>query len=414
MLPDRSILRALSFSAFRDYYCNSKVTLYDEDGYATKTDAGSYWLTSRHRRTLRGIVFDPTNSVSGDYFNLWEGFSPKALQQQLSAPGATWDLMRAHIYEVICNGNRDHFNYVLPWLATGVQFPERPAGTALVLKGKEGIGKGAFARGYGSLFGKHWYHLSDAQQLTGQFNGHLEGRIVIFADEAVGTADKKAIGKLKALITEPTISIEPKFRTPFTAKNCTHLIMASNNEWVIPAGKDARRYCVLDVGDEHHDDTAYFRALDAELEAGGYGAMLLELFTMDLTDFDIFAIPKTAALLDQKILSMTPAERWWYGKLEDGWFFDTHGEWRMSMPRDALREDFAAATALGAQTRRDKQTTGHELYIFLKSMLPKGYPAPGRRIQHIRYWEFPKLDACREYFATKVMKQELVWPDEDR
>ena len=43
--------------------------------------------------------------------------------------------------------------------------------------------------------------------------------------------------------------IEPKGVDPFSVRNCIHLLMSSNADWVVPAGADARRYFVLDVSD---------------------------------------------------------------------------------------------------------------------------------------------------------------------
>ena len=60
--------------------------------------------------------------------------------------------------------------------------------------------------------------------------------MVVFADEAFGVEDRSSSGVLKMLITEPTIPIERKGLDVVQAKNVVHLIMASNDDWVIPAG----------------------------------------------------------------------------------------------------------------------------------------------------------------------------------
>jgi hypothetical protein len=46
--------------------------------------------------------------------------------------------------------------------------------------------------------------------------------------------------------------------------------MASNNEWVVPASSDERRYFVLDVADERAQDHEYFQAILDEAKAGGH------------------------------------------------------------------------------------------------------------------------------------------------
>ena len=48
--------------------------------------------------------------------------------------------------------------------------------------------------------------------MTGNFNAHLEERIVLFVDGAYWAGDKQGEAVLKHLTTEPTLPIERKFR----------------------------------------------------------------------------------------------------------------------------------------------------------------------------------------------------------
>jgi hypothetical protein len=104
-----------------------------------------------------------------------------------------------------------------------------------------------FARTFGALFGQHFLHLSDARHLTGNFNAHLRDSCLVFADEAFYAGDKQHEGQLKRLVTEPTLMIEAKYANAVSVRNCLHLIVASNDDWVVPAGTDERRFFVLDV-----------------------------------------------------------------------------------------------------------------------------------------------------------------------
>ena len=84
--------------------------------------------------------------------------------------------------------------------------------------------------------------ISNAKHLTGNFNGHLRDTVLLFADEAFFAGDRAHVGVLKALITEPTLTIEAKYANAVQMPNFVHLMMASNEEWVIPAGPEARRF----------------------------------------------------------------------------------------------------------------------------------------------------------------------------
>ena len=107
----------------------------------------------------------------------------------------------------------------------------------------------------------------------------------------------------EVLITEPHFKVEPKGVDAFTVPNMLMIFMASNNDWVVPAGASARRYFVLDVSEKHKQDYAYFDAIDKELDNGGRAALLHFLLNRDLTKFNIRAVPQTQALADQKARS---------------------------------------------------------------------------------------------------------------
>ena len=78
----------------------------------------------------------------------------------------------------------------------------------------------------------------------------------------------------------------------------------------MPSAFGKRRVAVLDIGEDRMKDIAYFAAIDAEMDSSGREALLQFLESYDLGAVDLRAIPKTGALLDQKIASL-PAERGW-------------------------------------------------------------------------------------------------------
>src|SRR5690606_8972638 len=125
-------------------------------------------------------------------------------------------------------------------------------------------------------------HISSVRYLTGNFNKHLMDCAFLFADEAFWPGDKSAEGELKRIITEPTLTIHPKYVDAFEVQNSLALFMASNNEWVVPAGMDERRFASFDVSDRFMQDAQYFTPLYREMENGGVAAMMYDLLNMDL------------------------------------------------------------------------------------------------------------------------------------
>ena len=339
----RVVLTRSSFADIRNFYMSEMVQIKVGKKIESRP-LGEYWLGHADRRQYLGIVFHPGQETPG-YFNLWRRFPVEPRQ-------GDWSLMKQHLRTCICRGNEDHFGFLLGWAAAACQRLDEPAEVAVALRGRRGTGKGVFCRQFGALFGQHFVHVANSRHLVGNFNAHLQDAILVFADEAFEAGDKRAEAVLKMLITEPTIPIERKHRDVITAKNMTHLLIASNEDWVVPAGLDERRFFVLDVSDDHAQDHAYFARLVGQMDNGGRAAILHDLLAFDLSAVNLREPPETEALLEQKVLSMSATQQWWYEKLQDGQLLDHHTSWEQEVARDDLKDDFAEA--LGHPPKRAK------------------------------------------------------------
>src|SRR5262249_21362545 len=151
-------------------------------------------------------------------------------------------LLREHIFEVLAAGDEDVRVYIINWLAWAVQHPNQQPETALVFIGKRGSGRGTLGNFMCRIFGNHGLHISSPHHLVGRFNAHLRQCCFLFADEAYAVADRSAESRFKGLITEATIPLEAKGRDVITVPNHLHVMLASNEDWVIPAGEIERRF----------------------------------------------------------------------------------------------------------------------------------------------------------------------------
>jgi Mesyanzhinovviridae DNA primase len=290
-----------SIPDFIAFHANRKIAAELPDGKKRIVGLGKWWIDHPERRQFSGIVYAP-NQDADDRLNLWTGYGCEPKE-------GNCQLYLTHLRDNICGGNAKHASYLLGWMAYAAQHPQRQGEVAVVLRGKEGTGKGMFAREFGRLFGSHFKHIVNAKHLVGHFNAHLQHCSVLFADEAFFAGDRSHESVLKGLITEDTILVEPKGVDSYSVRNCIHLVMSSNADWVVPAGADARRYFVLDVSAAHMQDNAYFGAIARQMENGGRAALLHRLLNMDIATFDIRAVPHTAALADQKTRSRRGVDR---------------------------------------------------------------------------------------------------------
>lgn len=266
---------------------------------------GAAWFAHpAARRYPGGVVFLPGREARPDQLNLWEGW---AIEPR---PGS-WALLERHIRDVICAGNAQHADWLVNWIAHMIQRPwERPE-SAIVLRGGEGSGKGTLGRALVRLAGAHGLHITAPGHLVGRFNAHLRSCLFLFADEAFFAGDRASEGVLKGLVTEPTLMLEAKGIDAVPAPNRLHVLMATNNAWAVPAGRDARRFFVLDVADHVARDTGYFGKLNREMDGGGLAAFLYDMLRRDLSTFDPRNPPATAALQEQKLASLRGVDGWW-------------------------------------------------------------------------------------------------------
>ncbi len=415
-----------SFDDFRNRYMHIKVQSgQTKEGNPTYSPAGKWWLEHPMRRQYETMVFAPGREPEGAY-NLWQGFACEAI------PGSSHEVFLEHLRANVCRGVEEHYAYLVGWMARAVQNPGEPGHVAVVFRGGRGTGKGTVAQVFGSLWGRHFLHVSSAKHLVGQFNAHLRDCAVLFADEAFFAGDKQHESTLKTLVTEDTIIVEGKGLDAEVSPNYVHLIMASNEQWVVPAGADERRYFIVDVGEDRKQDITYFRRIQQAMNAGGREALLHYLMTYDLSGFEVRDVPQTDALRDQKMLSLNNEEQWWLERLMDGRTTSRTSGWERSIQKDWLQADYLRYAESQRYLRRASPTA---LGRFLKRMLasikcedPKGFPVSVQRMTDVErtglgghvetsreraYWyDLPDLKLCREAW-DKRFGGSFEWPSDD-
>lgn len=138
----------------------------------------------------------------------------------------------------------DHF---YNWLSTIVQFKTR-AGTAWVLQGTQGTGKGLLMHNILTpLFGYENVAAKRMEELESQFTEFMENKFIAFIDEIEAGKSlyhAKVTAKLKNLIVEPMISIRNMYRPAYLAPNFASMIFASNKPSSVEVAPDDRRFNV--------------------------------------------------------------------------------------------------------------------------------------------------------------------------
>lgn len=289
---------------------------------STVPNIAASWLNDKNRQRYEGVEFRPIAgmmesknlSVSDDgVLNLYMGMSTAAIE------GAC-DLILAHIFNIWCNADKEMYEYTLNWMARMLQYPHERAHTALALLSVPGAGKGVitdmFDRGYGS----HGHTFTDGSKLTGKFNYHLATSVFVCANEATYGGNKKETGVLKGIITDETITVEPKGVDPFEVTNCIHLIICTNNSWSVGQDIGDRRIVSYDVSNARVGDKKYFEALRSEINNGGEEAFFYFLMHRDISKFRPQIMPSYVSQMERenKLRSASTTIQWFSHIVHDG------------------------------------------------------------------------------------------------
>lgn len=325
---DREIIEFRSPDSIITQYSNQTVAGGGKNGDAPVL-LGKWWIGQIDRREYDTVTFEPSKEpgeythprINKKYFNLWEGFTVEPVKH-------SWRLAHRHLYKILCNSDPIKYKYVIKWIAWMLQNPGTRAEVAVVFKGKKGAGKGFIFTQLVKLLGRHGMSISNSEHLVGKHNAHLMMLSFLFADEAYYPGDKDVEGALKQLITEPYLTVEPKFQNTKLSTNCLHIGMSTNNEWVIPASEDERRYFINEVENTYaknqvsnEERVEYFTPMWAEMENGGRAGMLYDLLNMDLgTWHPRDDVPDTEELRRQRDLSLPRRDKAIIAFLENGIF----------------------------------------------------------------------------------------------
>jgi hypothetical protein len=259
------------------------------------------------------LAFSPLPTPP-DTCNLWVG-------PQVQPKGGDWQTIKAFLLEVICDGNIVLFRYLMLFLAHMLQCPGEKSGIMIVMLGGQGTGKGTLFQILKAVWSQTTLLVSDIDNVIGRFNAAIERNFVLCMDEALFAGDKKAMDRLKSLVTEPTITIEEKHQPRRSICSFHRFFAASNHAHFAAVDADDRRFVFFQVSEARKGDHQFWDQLHLAIaDHACVAAMVHELLSYDLTKFQVRQKPNTAAHTDQKLRSLSGFERYWFEVLQTGEF----------------------------------------------------------------------------------------------
>lgn len=262
---------------------------------------------SRLFRKCSGVSceINPEN-VDPKKFNVWLGYQAtqcKIINMDLVQP------ILDFIKEIWANGDANIYKYIISWFANIIRSHDIN-GTALVLIGKQGVGKGMIIDFFSQyVIGKHIYNFSvGLGDILTDFNAFLMGKRLVYVDEIASAQKefKSNFDKLKAYITGDQLKITPKHKDGFNVNNTGNYIFSSNHEDCFIIEQSDRRYNVLRVNDKYEKNYQFFvdfRAKHYNQECGdAFYSYLLSLPASELWH-NLREVPITELKEEMKTIS---------------------------------------------------------------------------------------------------------------
>ncbi|HBK00255.1 MAG TPA: cell division protein FtsK [Delftia acidovorans] len=265
-------------------------------GHAHGADMVRMWKSSEKRKTVRleDVVFDPTLKADPvTTVNLFDGMAmvPEAGDVTPMLELITYLTSRATPDEA---DTGDIMHWLLRWLAYPLQHPGAKLRTAVVMHGDEGAGKNFLFDIMVAIYGKYGA-LVGQDELEDKFNDWRSCKLFVVGDEVSSRAELvHNKNRLKALITSPTVQINPKNLTRREEKNHMNIAFLSNELQPLALDNSDRRYLV--VYTPRAKDIEYYKKLGEWRDNGGVAAFYDYLLKYPLGDFHPYApAPMTEA-----------------------------------------------------------------------------------------------------------------------
>jgi hypothetical protein len=237
-------------------------------------------------------------------FNLYRPPNPEAGDPEKA------DLWLDHIDNVF-GADRHH---IVQWLAHRVQQPQDKINHALVLGGRQGIGKDTLLEPVKYAIGSWNFIEAGPQQMLGRFNGFLKA-VILRISEARDLGDVnryKFYDHLKAYTAAPpdVLRVDEKNLREHSIFNCCGIIITTNHllDGIFLPDDDRRHYVAWSNLDKEDFDDAYWKHIWTYYADGGLRHVAAYLRQLDISSFNAKAPPPKTDAFWEIVNASRPTE----------------------------------------------------------------------------------------------------------
>ena len=261
---------------------------------------------------MEEVGFDPGGRDPNVTCNLWGGWPTKP-----SKEGSCEKLLSVLRY--MCSADEKPeklYEWILCWLAYPIKVPGAKMKSTLVVHGPEGTGKNIFFDAYRMIYGRYG-RIIGQDAIEDRFNDWSSRKLFLIANEVVARSELFHVkNKLKSLITDDLIRINPKNMAAYDERNHVNLVFLSNEMIPVVLSEDDRRYAVCYTPPPLAAD--FYEQVGEEIKAGGVAALHRYLLDLDIGAFSEHTKPPlNSAKLELIEQSRDNISRFFFD-LEDG------------------------------------------------------------------------------------------------
>ena len=260
-------------------------------------------------RKFHGLQFIPTGlELSGEDYNLWKPGSTKPLEG-----GAPW--LEEHTSYLFS----DDAGHVLDYMAHLVQRRGDKMAFAPLIQGVQGTGKSWLGNLLEAILGEHNVERPTNDEMRGDFSAWALKAELVVIEELMASGRQEMANRLKPMITDTSVRIHEKHRTPYSIENHMNFLIFTNHEDPIPIEHGDRRYMVIMSNAKPRDETYYIKLFNRLKDGTSPGQAMGYFLARDLSKFNgMGRAPATAGKERMRRAGMTEVEAVLLEKLEGG------------------------------------------------------------------------------------------------
>lgn len=266
------------------------------------------YLNDPKRKEVDGFgmyVTPPTGKL-----NMWAGFNAHKLPQDVTEKDIAPYM---ELVDLIASTPAEKKAF-LDWRADLLQRPLRKGGRpGYAVKGDKGTGKSFEQELMADMF--HPFNVqrvNSIDQIIGKHNAEHAHTVLIIAEEmSMGHTSYAGVrDRMKAILTAPTIRVEPKGIDSLMVPNHIHIMLSTNHAEAVLQDSDDRRWTIFQIDPKRKSDKKFFAALQDWWDHGGKNLVFTYLINREYELTDVTEGILTSAGKEERIYGFYGIDAW--------------------------------------------------------------------------------------------------------